>query len=145
MDKESIQKGMLSLAQDGFRCSQIMLALGLKRQGKENPDLIRAMGGLIVGVGYSGKICGALTGGTCLITLYAGRGRADEKEHPKLWPMVQEFVEWFESEIGENKGIIDCDGILERAGVAKPSSETCGPIVLKSYIKAVSILEANGL
>lgn len=142
MVKESIQKGMLSLAQEGFRCSQIMLALGLQRQNKENPDLIRAMGGLIVGVGYSGKICGALTGGTCLIALYAGRGRSDEKEHPKLWPMIQEFIEWFDSEIGENKGLIDCDLILERAGAATPSSEICGPIVLKAYDKTISILEA---
>jgi C_GCAxxG_C_C family probable redox protein len=143
--KDKLEKEIQSLAYDGFRCSQIMMALALKRQGKEDPNLIRAMGGLIVGVGYSGKICGALTGGTCLVSLYAGRGLSSEKEHPKLWPMTEEFIEWFESEVGENKGIIDCDRILERAGASAPGPEICGPIVLKAYMKASFILEANGL
>jgi len=31
---------MQTMAKDGFRCSQIMLALGLKRGGRENPELI---------------------------------------------------------------------------------------------------------
>jgi C_GCAxxG_C_C family probable redox protein len=145
MDKESAQAEMMALAQDGFRCSQIMLALGLQRQGKESSDVIRTMEGLIVGVGHSGKICGALTGGTCLIALYAGRGRSDEEEHPLLWPMIHEFVEWFDSEIGENRGIVDCDLILQRAGAAAPSPEVCGPVVLKAYMKAISVLEDNAL
>lgn len=145
MDKESAQRAMMSLAEEGFRCSQIMLALGLQRQGKENPDVVRTVEGLIVGVGHSGKICGALTGGACLIGLHAGRGHSDEEEHPQLWPMTQEFVDWFDSEIGENKGIIDCDLILKRAGASAPSPAICGPVVLKAYMKAVSILEANGL
>jgi len=145
MDKETISKEMHSMAQAGFRCSQIMLALGLKRKGRENPDVLRTMGGLIVGVGYNGEICGALTGGTCLISLYAGKGRYEEEEHPKLWLMTEEFFKWFTSEVGGGKGIIKCDQILERAGVGTPSSEICGPIVLKSYARAISILEANGL
>jgi C_GCAxxG_C_C family probable redox protein len=143
--RDEILKDMQSMAQDGFRCSQIILKQGLKRMNAENPFVIRAMGGLIVGVGFTGKTCGALTGGACLISLFAGRGRTDEKEHPKLWPMIEEFVEWFESEIGEHKGIIDCDIILKRAGANSPGPEICGPIVLKSYMKAISILENNGL
>ena len=71
--KDEILKDMQSMAKDGFRCSQIMLKLGLKRQGEVNPGIIRAMGGLIVGVGFSRKICGVLTGGACLISLYAAR------------------------------------------------------------------------
>lgn len=145
MDQESVRVDMMSLAQDNFRCSQIMLALGLQRRGEDNVSVIRAMAGLIVGVGYSGRICGALTGGTCLIALYAGRGSSGEKEHHELWPMTHEFFDWFDSEIGENEGIIDCDSILERAGAATPSSAICGPVVLKAYLKAISILEANGL
>jgi hypothetical protein len=145
MDKESAQKEMMGLARDGYRCSQIMLALGLRRLGKENPDVIRTMEGLIVGVGHSGKICGALTGGACLIALNAGKGGSDEVEHPQLWPTTQEFVEWFDLEVGENRGIVDCDAILKRAGAAAPSPEICGPVVLKAYEKAISILESIGL
>lgn len=143
--KTKLVTEMQSLAKIGFKCSQIMLVLALERQGKENADLIRAMDGLVVGVGYSGKICGALTGGSCVISLYAGRGQPNEKEHPKLWPMIEEYVEWFESEVGENKGIIDCDKILERAGTSTPGPEVCGPIVLKAYMKVLSILEANAM
>ena len=34
---------MFQLATQGFCCSQIMLILGLDEQGKENPDLIKAI------------------------------------------------------------------------------------------------------
>ncbi|MCF8057590.1 MAG: C-GCAxxG-C-C family protein [Desulfocapsa sp.] len=143
--KNRIVTEMRALSEAGIKCSQIMIALALKQQGKQDADLIRAMGGLVVGVGYSGKICGALTGGACLISFYAGRGDITEKEHPKLWPMIEEYVEWFESEVGENNGEIDCDKILERAGVSKPGPEICGPIVLKAYMKSLSILETNAI
>jgi len=59
--------------------------------------------------------------------------------------MMGEFVEWFEAEVGENKGIVDCVRILERAGATTPGPEIGGPIVLKAYMKAVSILEARGI
>ncbi|WMT83604.1 C-GCAxxG-C-C family protein [Terrisporobacter mayombei] len=46
----------------------------LDLEGKENPDLIRAMGGLIGGLGFNQKICGALTGGVCILGYFASKG-----------------------------------------------------------------------
>ena len=71
---------MVELSRQGFLCSQILLIIGLEAQGKENPDVVRAMSGLVGGLGFCGKTCGALTGGACLIGLYAGKGAADEME-----------------------------------------------------------------
>ena len=56
MNAEMIR--MVELAQKGFYCSQILLQLGLEMQGKENPDLIRTMGALAGGLGFSGDVCG---------------------------------------------------------------------------------------
>ena len=58
---------MLELSGQGFYCAQILLILALEAEGKENPDLVRAMSGLNGGLGFSGNVCGALTGGCCLL------------------------------------------------------------------------------
>lgn len=133
------------MVRDDFKCSQIMAALGLKNQGRRSPDLIRAMHGLSAGLGYNGKLCGVLTGGAALIAFYAGRGEKGEKEHPKLWSMIEEYVEWFEMFIGEKKGIIDCDKILERAGHQTSTKEICASIIARGYREAISILSNYGL
>ncbi len=79
---------MLGLSQSGFFCSQIMLIMALEAQGKENPDLVRAMSGLICGMGYKGKTCGALTGGACFLGLYTGKGTAEEMEDSRCNEMI---------------------------------------------------------
>ena len=38
----------------GFHCAQVLLIMGLEQQGKEDPDLIRAMNGLSGGLGFQG-------------------------------------------------------------------------------------------
>ncbi|NLT17733.1 MAG: C_GCAxxG_C_C family protein, partial [Clostridiales bacterium] len=70
---------LMELSSQGFFCSQILLMLRLEAEGKQNPDLVRALGGLAGGLGFSGKTCGALTGGACLIAYYAGKGAPDER------------------------------------------------------------------
>ena len=69
--------------------------MGLEAQGKQNADLVRAMEGLAGGVGFCGDICGALTGGACLLALYAGRGLPDEGEDSRLNLMIADLAEWF--------------------------------------------------
>jgi hypothetical protein len=44
----------------GYQCGQILMAMAFEAQGKQNPDLVRAMSGLLGGMGC-GKTCGALT------------------------------------------------------------------------------------
>jgi C_GCAxxG_C_C family probable redox protein len=133
---------MLELAGQGFHCSQILLFLGLESQGKSDPDLIRAMAGLAGGIGFSGDTCGALSGGACLIALYAGRGTPDEEEHAKLNLIINELVEWFTHEFSECYGGIHCRDILAEDPVNQ--SVRCPGIITKTYQKAKSLLEENG-
>jgi C_GCAxxG_C_C family probable redox protein len=111
MSDESLR--MMELSLEGFGCSQITMILGLEAQGKTNPDLVRAVSGLHGGLGFSGKLCGALSGGCCLLAMYAGRGTPEETEDSRLPQMIRELVEWFENEYKPRFGGIDCAEILQ--------------------------------
>lgn len=130
---------MFQLAAQGFCCSQIMIIMGLDEQEKENPDLIRAMNGMCGGIGRSGKTCGVLTGGVCLIGMKFGKGTPIEIGHAKLHRMIKDLMEWFE----ETYRSIDCDEIL-----GYPLDEgneypvRCGSIVSATFDKVQEILTA---
>lgn len=133
---------MTQLHLQGFHCSQILLILGLERQGQSNPALIRAMTGLAGGLGFTGKNCGALTGGVCLLGLYAGRGELEEKEHRSLNGMIEELVLWFEERFGKEYGGIDCQAILNDDPWNRMTR--CPAMVSGTYFKAMELLEDNG-
>ena len=133
---------MIELAGQGFQCSQILLTLGLEAQGKTNPDLIRVMNALAGGLGHSGDTCGALTGGACLIGLYAGRGTPDEEEDPHLNVMIQDLVVWFTQEFASCYNGIRCDEIL---GDDPTKLRTvCPKLVADTYAKVQAILLESG-
>ncbi|MCE5334402.1 MAG: C-GCAxxG-C-C family protein [Desulfobacteraceae bacterium] len=133
---------MIELAQQGFHCSQILLMLGLEAQGKSNPDVIRVMNSLAGGLGFSGEICGALTGGACLLGLYAGRGGPEEEEDPKLNLMISELIEWFSAEFGTLYGGIRCSAILDD----NPGNRTarCPVLVVGVFERVKELLKENG-
>lgn len=133
---------MMSMARQGFFCSQIIVKMALELEGKENPDLVRAMGGLIGGMGFSGGVCGCLTGGACMIGLFASKGDPDELEDSRANEMVQELVKWFEEEIGGKYSSINCRDILE----GDPTNQTkrCPQIVERTFEKALNILSDRG-
>ena len=97
---DDIQFRMLELSQKGYYCSQILIALFLEAQGKQDPDLVRAMAGLALGAGSSSGTCGALEGGACAIALYVGKGQDSEEQTEQLWLMLAELWEWFENDVG---------------------------------------------
>lgn len=133
---------IMELAASGFQCSQILLALGLEAQGKHNPDLVRAMSGLAGGIGFTGNVCGALTGAACLLGLYAGRGIMEEEEDARLLPMIEELVDWFTNELTCGWGGVHCRDIVGD----DPNSriERCPQIVTSSFAKVKSLLAAQG-
>lgn len=133
---------MLELSQQGFYCSQILLLMGLEAQGKDIPEVVRAMSGLTGGMGFCGKTCGALTGGACLIGLYAGKGTPEEMEDSRLNEMVKELVEWFEEENLAPYGGIACFDILEN----NPANRMmrCPQLVLQTLSKVEEILTKGG-
>lgn len=140
MNDEMLQ--MIRLAGQGFHCSQILLFMGLEDQGKSNPDLIRAMSGLAGGLGFTGDTCGALTGGACLLGLYAGRGTPEEQEDEKLNLMISELVDWFSEEYGKLYGGIRCDIIL--GDDPRNRTTRCPNMVLGSYGKVKTLLSEYG-
>ena len=132
---------LIQLKKQGFCCSQSLLLVGLEDQGKTNGDLIRAVSGLASGL-FRGEICGALTGGACMLGLYAGRGTPDDAEDHRLCIMVEELVEWFSQEYGQLFGGIRCDDIL---GNDPGACSSCCSLVLGTYAKVRTLLAVNGL
>src|SRR5574340_1444295 len=86
---------VMRLKANGFCCAQMVLILALEAQDKTNTDLVRAVGGLCFGINWSGEVCGALSGGACLISLYAGKGSDEEAPDDRYVTMVGELVDWF--------------------------------------------------
>lgn len=134
---------MLELSGQGFYCAQILLILALEADGKEDPDLIRAMGGLNGGMGFSGNTCGALTGGCCLLGYFSGKGEAEELEDPGMAEMIREFVKWFKDFTGDAYGGWDCRDILEE----DPSNKMkrCPELVESVFAKCMELLAGRGL
>ena len=58
MTEESFRIAELLL--DDFKCSHVLMRLALEAQGRDDPDLVRAMSGLAFGMGQ-GFNCGALS------------------------------------------------------------------------------------
>lgn len=132
---------MMDLVQKGYYCSQILLNLGLDNCGRSNPDLIRTMAGLAHGAGFGKGTCGALTGGTCLLAFYAGKGCDQEQEHVDFMTMRQRLADWFYETVGEEYGGIDCSTIL----ADDPDQKLrCGQIVAGVYNEVKRLLEEHG-
>ena len=133
---------MLQLGQKGYNCSQIIMMLGLEFRGESNAQLVRAMGGLAYGCGSGHGTCGVLTGGCCLLALYAGKGSDEEVLSDRFDLMLQELNDWFASRIDSDQGDMSCDTIVGEAGPAA-SRQSCGTLVADTYAKVLEILTAN--
>jgi hypothetical protein len=134
---------MLTLAGKGYSCSQILITLALEARGESNPALVRAVAGLAYGCGSGGTACGALTGGACVLALYAGKGIDEETSSERLLPMLQELSDWFGERVGSAHGGITCDAVVGKAG-PHASRQICGAIVAETFEKAMEILTLNG-
>lgn len=135
---------MLQLGQKGYTCSQIIMLLGLDVRGENNPQLVRAMGGLAYGCGSGHGTCGVLTGGCCLLSLYAGKGSDEEVVSDEFDLMLQELNDWFAARTGCDQGDLSCDAIVGEAGPTA-SRQRCGALVADTYAKVMEILVANDI
>lgn len=132
---------MMELDYNGYYCSQILMIMVQDAQGKSNPDLISAMGGLAHGSGFSGGYCGTLTGAACLLSLYAGKGSDDEYEDDRLKFMIKDLEGWFEKTFGNRYGGVTCEAIV---GDRTEIRQRCGEVVAETYNKVLEILTASG-
>jgi hypothetical protein len=135
---DDIMFQLMRLKAKGFCCAQMILILALEAQGKTNADLVRSVGGLCFGINDGGEACGALSGGACLISLYAGKGNDSEAPHDDYKVMIGELVDWFK---GAEYGGTRCSEILEKF----PDRSICGRIVADTYGKCMDILASRGI
>ncbi len=135
---------MMALGGQGFCCSQIMVLLALETQGLENPPLVRALSGLCNGISECEGPCGVLTGGACLLGLYAGKGDENEEVSERLPLMLQTLYQWFRETIGRRHGGIRCCDILGKDACEGPNWERCGTIVADTYAHCLESLMENG-
>ncbi len=133
---------LMMLRRQGFYCSQIILLQGLEQLGKNNPDLIRAMHGLAGGLGFTGELCGALTGGASLLGLYAGKGTSEQEDDPRMMFMIEDLVNWFKAEYSEQFGGIRCEEIL--SGGNQYQVQRCSMMVIGVLQKVKELLVENG-
>lgn len=146
-DLDDLQMELMALDGKRYHCSQILLILGLRLQGKdpnENADLIRAAGGLTVGLGHSNETCGALLGGACLLGLYGGKGHDGEEEAEWFRLATRRLVEWFRETYSvtdaEGRSSIRCADILNEHGLKR-----CGLMVRGVYMKVSELLNEFGV
>lgn len=67
--------------------------------GMEDAGFVRMMSGFGGGVGGMGSVCGAILGGVAALSLRYGRGRIEETEDPRLYPLCAELYRRFGSEV----------------------------------------------
>ena len=131
---------MMKLKAKGYCCAQIILILALEGQGKRNADLVRSVGGLCFGINWSGEVGGALSGGACLISLYAGKGTDEDAPDSRCMTMIGELVEWFTKVAEDQYGGTRCHEIIEKC----PDRSICSLIVADTYNKCMDILVRHG-
>jgi C_GCAxxG_C_C family probable redox protein len=91
----------LSTFDEGFNCSQSVLAAWAEELGLDRETALRVATAFGGGMGHRGDSCGAVTGAFMAIGLKHGRLRADDEETRDLaYGLVNRFVEEFQARHG---------------------------------------------
>lgn len=135
---------IIELSSMGYHCSQMVMIMTMEAIGEENPQLVKALGGLGGGIGYCGDTCGCLTGGACAIGLFLGNLAPQEKEDIQMKPAVQELYQWFHKKTEEDFGAFYCRDITSNLdwGVIM---EQCPALIADTYTKVIEILTKRGI
>lgn len=146
---DDTQMMVMELASQGYSCAQIVVLGGLRVMGRENPDLVRAMAALAHGASC-GSLCGALTGGLCLLSLHTGKGLDDERPVPGARMMAHALIKWFTREKLEDRVAPNCADIFEARGQTFQDDRMnpevgCGDLVAATWVKAIEILRDNDI
>mgnify|MGYP005948565091 CR=1 FL=1 len=120
-----------------FCCSQTVLAIGMRRLGIDDPDLLRAMEGFCGGA--CDGACGALAGGAALMGLYLGKGTEREPRSETIRQYVKELTETFRAYW---KGTT-CESIVH--GEAELRKRICPNVIAGAVEMVWSILGEHGL
>jgi len=138
MDIELLKSKAADLMRQGLHCSQIMLILSQELRGEDEPEVIKAMGGLAGGLSM-GLNCGTLSGGCCLLSSYVSRGGVDDEDERPYKPMVVRLVDWFNSRFGS----VNCSQLVSADRAAR--IEFCPALIAETFAECVNILQDNGI
>jgi len=139
---DEIVTRMIDLSEKQYNCSQILMALFLEQEQKENPDLMRAMSGLGDGCGFFMETCGIMTGGASVLALYAGKGNGQESESDHLLPMLQELGDWFRQETTQKFKGTRCKDIAGDLVGTPEVKQICGGLIFQTYNKINELLDS---
>jgi C_GCAxxG_C_C family probable redox protein len=120
-----------------------MMLRALEIQGKENPDVVRAMTGFAGGLGWTGDLCGVLTGAVAVLGLYAGKGSSADQDDVRLMFMVEDLLKWFKEGFGEKYGGIHCQEILG-LNTGKIDMDRCIAMITETMQYVKELLVENG-
>ena len=137
---------IMELTEQGYCCAQILAILLLDTIGEEDPGYVRAMDGLLYGVGYSYGCCGCMTGGAAVLSYLTGRPYGEEgREYDAALhkEVLKEFTDWFTDEMKRDYGGINCSDIIR--GSAARCLEYCPGIIAATYEECMEILDRHGL
>jgi hypothetical protein len=140
---DEIVNRMIQLAENNYNCSQIMMFLALEQEGRENPELVRAMSGLGDGCGFFQETCGIMTGAASILAWHAGKGSDNERESEKLLPMLEELGDWFQQDIGAKYAGTRCHEIVGDLVGTDDGKQICGSIIFQTFGKVNEILASN--
>ena len=135
MTEDSFRVAELLLAD--LKCSHIMMILALEAAGRQDPDLVRAMSGLAVGMGQ-GMTCGILSAGSCVVGMLAGKAGEDESEDSRFVDILEEFGGWFKHRCTEEYGGCNCSDIMQFDMNLK--AQRCPALIAESWQKLNEIL-----
>lgn len=95
-----------------LHCSQVLATVGLEKLGKNEPEVIKALGSFGGGIGGSGNVCGALVGAVSVMGTLYSRAALEEKENPRMWAATKAVMKKFEALTNEYGGI-NCGQIAQ--------------------------------
>jgi C_GCAxxG_C_C family probable redox protein len=133
-DSMDFDKMVFEMRRQGFKCAQIMVKVALEIDGKNNPDLLRAMSGLNTGMAETGGACGVLTGGAAALGYFTGRGEPNELPHERATEIVAAYVNWFR----ETYGTDTCYGLI--GGDFSRCPSICPGVIQAGYEMLIEII-----
>ena len=122
---------------DQFVCSEAVLYTIHKILGSPLPvEIVRLASGFAGGIGKSGHVCGALTGGVMALGLAFGRSEPGVN-CPRLLPATRDLLEWFDQAFGSSC----CAELTKKKGTfGGKGSDRCGVMTGETAAKTMELI-----
>lgn len=95
---------------EGYNCAQSMLYSFAEELNIDKDLALKIVNGFGGGMARTQEVCGAVTGGICVLSLKFGRGENDDKQQQDVnYIKIREFLSLFKKEFGS----IHCRELLK--------------------------------